>query len=146
MAQCPECEGTYDGYGLCESCRAERFRREIGLAQAFPKIVCLCGSTRFMDAFHETGWQLTLAGYIVLSVGVCKHAEHHGGEALGQDVADKLDELHKRKIDLADWVLVLNVDGYVGDSTQAEIEYAAVKGKQISYLAEEDIADSDPIL
>ncbi|KKK55873.1 hypothetical protein LCGC14_3070170, partial [marine sediment metagenome] len=108
--------------------------------------VCLCGSTRFMDAFHETGWQLTLAGYIVLSVGVCKHAEHHGGEALGQDVADKLDELHKRKIDLADWVLVLNVDGHIGDSTRAEIEYATVKGKQISYLAEEGIVDSDPIL
>ena len=57
-----------------------------------PEIVCLCGSTRFMDAFFEAGWKFTLEGKIVLSVGVCKHAEHHGAEALGQDVAEKLDE------------------------------------------------------
>lgn len=99
-----------------------------------PPIVCLCGSTRFMDAFFEAGWQFTLQGEIVLSVGVCKHAEDHGGEALGQDVADKLDELHFRKIDLADRVFVLNVDGYIGDSTRKEIEYAASKDKPIQYL------------
>ena len=103
----------------------------------FPQIVCLCGSTRFMDAFHACGWQLTLDGHIVLTVGVCKHAEDHGGEALGQEAADKLDELHKRKIDLADWVFVLNVGGYIGDSTRAEIEYAAETGKRITYLEPE---------
>ena len=100
----------------------------------FPEVICLCGSTRFMDAFHATGWQLTLDGYIVLTVGVCKHAEDHGGEALGQDVADKLDELHRRKIDLADLVMVLNVGGYIGESTRAEIEYAEVHGKMVVYL------------
>lgn len=120
-------------------------RREIDLPQDFPKIVCLCGSTRFMDAFHATGWQLTLDGYIVLTVGVCKHAEHHGGEALGQDVADRLDELHFRKIDLADWVLVLNIDGYIGDSTRREIEYAESQNKQVTYLvgAPPTAAESD---
>ena len=102
----------------------------------FPRIVCLCGSTRFMDAFFEEGWRLTLAGHIVLSVGVCKHVgpEGHGGEALGEDVARKLDELHLRKIDLADWVFVLNVGGYIGDSTRAEIEYAERIGKEVRYL------------
>ncbi len=99
-----------------------------------PAIVCLCGSTRFMDAFHEAGWQLTLDGYIVLTVGVCKHAEHHGGEALGEDVAARLDELHLRKIDLAEWVFVLNVGGYIGESTRKEIEYAKGVGKRITYL------------
>ncbi len=107
----------------------------------FPQIVCLCGSTRFMDAFHEAGWQLTLDGRIVLSVGVCKHADHHGAEALGQDVADRLDELHLRKIDLADWVLVLNVGGYIGDSTRREIDYAKAKKKHVSYL-EPEAADA----
>ncbi|KKL71820.1 hypothetical protein LCGC14_2091110 [marine sediment metagenome] len=102
-----------------------------------PEIVCLCGSTRFMDTFHSTGWQLTLDGYIVLSVGVCKHAADHGGEALGQGVAKKLDELHKRKIDLADFVMVLNVDGYIGESTRSEIEYAKAHDKMVVYL--EDI-------
>ena len=97
------------------------------LPDGFPKIVCLCGSTRFMQQFFDMGWELSLAGQIVLSVGVCKHVgpEGHGGEALGQDVADKLDELHKRKIDLADWVIVLNVGGYIGESTRAEIEHAS---------------------
>ncbi len=102
----------------------------------FPEIVCLCGSTRFMDAFHSVGWRLTLDGYIVLSVGVCKHAEHHGAEALDQDVVEKLDELHKRKIDLADWVMVLNVGGYIGDSTRSEIEYAKAQSKMVVYLEE----------
>ena len=100
----------------------------------FPSIVCLCGSTRFMDAFHAVGWVLTLDGYIVLTVGVCKHAEDHGGEALGEDVAAKLDELHLRKIDLADWVMVLNVGGYIGESTRREIEYAKAVGKRVQYF------------
>ena len=99
-----------------------------------PSIVCLCGSTRFMDAFFEAGWKLTLDGYIVLSVGVCKHAESHGGEALGRNVADKLDELHLRKIDLADWVFVLNVGGYIGESTKHEIGYAESINKRVEYL------------
>lgn len=99
-----------------------------------PPVVCLCGSTRFMDAFFEAGWKFTLEGRIVLSIGVCKHAEHHGGEALGREVADKLDELHLRKIDLADSVYVLNVGGYIGESTSKEIEYAKSRNKPIEYL------------
>ena len=103
----------------------------------FPEIVCLCGSTRFMDAFFKAGWQLTLEGKIVLSVGVCKHAEHHGAEALGQDVVDRLDELHLRKIDLADSVMILNVGGYIGTSTRRELEYAQREGKRIAFLEPE---------
>jgi cell division protein FtsB len=45
-----------------------------------------------------------------------------------------LDELHKRKIDLADEVLVLNVGGYIGESTRSEIEYARKLGKPVRYL------------
>ena len=108
-----------------------------------PGIVCLCGSTRFWEAFHAAGWQFTLDGYIVLSIGVCKHAQDHGGEALGQDVADRLDELHLRKIDLADRVFVLNVDGYIGDSTRREIEYAHATGKPVSYLEGKEVATDE---
>ena len=100
-----------------------------------PTVVCLCGSTRFMDAFHEVGWQKTLDGEIVLSVGVSKYLPStHGAEFIGQEVADALDELHKRKIDLADYVMVLNVGGYIGDSTKSEIEYAESQGKRVDYL------------
>ena len=101
---------------------------------ALPPIICLCGSTRFMEAFFEVGWKFTLEGKIVLSIGVCKHADDHGGEALGQETADKLDELHLRKIDLADLVFVLNVGGYIGKSTRKEIKYAESKNKPIQYL------------
>ena len=107
---------------------------DMGLSMK-PTVVCLCGSTRFMDAFNEAGWQKTLDGEIVLSVGVSKHLPpDHGGEFLGEDVAVALDELHKRKIDLADYVLVLNVGGYIGDSTRSEIEYAEAQGKRVDYL------------
>ena len=105
------------------------------------KIVCLCGSTRFMDHFHEAGWKFTLDGEIVLSVGVAKHVETpdggHVGEALGPDVCERLDELHFRKIDLADRVYVLNVEGYIGRSTAREIAYAVAKGKEIGFLEQQ---------
>lgn len=103
-----------------------------------PIIICLCGSTRFMDAFFEQGWEETLKGKIVLSVGVCKHAEDHGGEALGPEVAELLDELHLRKIDLADEVLILNVGGYIGESTGRELAYAQKHNKKIRFLEPRD--------
>ena len=102
-----------------------------------PKIVCLCGSTRFMEAFHAAGWSYTLKDYIVLSVGVCKHADKdgaHGAEVLGPDVVERLDTLHLRKIDLADSVFVLNVGGYICQNTRNEINYAESIGKPIAYL------------
>lgn len=107
---------------------------ESTVGDAFPTIVCLCGSTRFADKFFEIGWKLTLQGKIVLSIGVVKHAEHHGAEALGQDVADRLDELHLRKIDLADEVWILNVGGYIGSSTAKEIRYAHQTQKRLLWI------------
>jgi len=105
-----------------------------------PKIVVLCGSTRFYDQFQEANYRLTMDGKIVLSVGFYPHAkaEHGHGEGVGHDSAEKiaLDELHKRKIDLADEVYVLNVDGYVGESTRSEIDYAIAAGKPVSYMEE----------
>jgi hypothetical protein len=112
-----------------------RAATQTGSTSARPTIVCLCGSTRFMDYFHEAGWQLTMEGKIVLSVGCSKHLPaDHGGEALGVEIAARLDELHLRKIDLADEVFVLNVDGYIGESTRREIAYAMSTGKPVHYL------------
>ncbi len=118
----------------------EYFQRPKG----FPTIVCLCGSTRFMEAFFDAGWAATLEGMIVLSVGVCKHADENGAhraEALGGDVAERLDELHKRKIDLADWVYILNVGGYIGDSTRSEVDYALAHGKPVQWLEPDKIPE-----
>ena len=112
------------------------------LYKTCPKIVCLCGSTRFMDTFFEAGWRETLAGKIVLSIGVCKHADAdgaHGVEMLGPDVVQRLDDLHLRKIDLADEVLILNVDGYIGHSTGNELAYALASGKPVRTLEPMDL-------
>jgi hypothetical protein len=96
-----------------------------------PKIVCLCGSTRFKDAFILANKNETLKGKIVLSVGLFGHVE--GLDMNGQLKTD-LDALHLRKIDLADEILVLNVDDYIGSSTAKEIQYARANNKVISYL------------
>lgn len=101
-----------------------------------PEIVCLCGSTRFYDEFQQANYDLTMKGLIVLSVGFYPHAKHGHGEGVGHDSAEKLalDNLHKRKIDLADWVYVLNVGGYIGESTRSEIEYAEKIDRPVRYL------------
>lgn len=97
-----------------------------------PIIVCLCGSTRFGDAFREANLKETLAGKIVLSIG----CEWHSDQSLGLTEEDKqrLDQLHLRKIDLADEVLILNVGDYVGESTKREIIYALKHHKRIRWL------------
>ena len=102
-----------------------------------PRVVCLCGSTRFYEQFQKANFEDTMAGRIVLSVGFFPHsAEQAHGEKLGvtPEQKERLDELHKRKIDLADEVFVLNVGGYIGSSTSSEIEYAEKRGKPIRYL------------
>jgi hypothetical protein len=103
-----------------------------------PRIVCLCGSTRFYDTFQQASYDLTMRGEIVLSVGFYPHAkaEHGHGEGVGHDSAEKaaLDELHKRKIDLADRVLVVSDEtGYFGESTRSEIAYAIAHGKPVEF-------------
>lgn len=102
-----------------------------------PKIICLCGSTRFFREFQRANYEETMAGRIVLSVGFYMHSalDAHGenwGCTPEQKVA--LDELHLRKIDLADEVLILNVDGYIGASTSRELAYARAQGKSIRFL------------
>lgn len=97
-----------------------------------PTIVVLCGSTRFPEAWTKARYDLTLAGEIVLTIGCDTKSDEGLGITPEQKVA--LDELHKRKIDLADRVLVLNVGRYIGDSTRGEIAYAESLGKPIEYL------------
>lgn len=96
-------------------------------------VVCLCGSTRFKDAFEEANRRETLAGRIVLSVAIFGHCET---EELHPEVKHQLDMLHLKKIDLAEEVLVINVNGYIGESTRREIAYANERGKRIRYLEE----------
>jgi hypothetical protein len=98
------------------------------------KIVCLCGSTRFKDAFIEANRDETLKGHIVLSVGMFGHQE---GIDMDGPIKSSLDELHMDKIDLSHEVLVLDVDKYVGESTAREIRYARQSGKPVRFWSEE---------
>jgi hypothetical protein len=100
-----------------------------------PRVVCLCGSTKFKEAFLQAQYEETMKGNIVLTVGFWHHAEAGiTRPPLEPHQKIMLDDLHKRKIDLADEILVLNVDGYIGDSTRGEIEYATMWGKAVRYL------------
>lgn len=96
----------------------------------FPKIVCLCGSTKFKDKFIKANFDYTMKGCIVLSVGWFSHSDRDVYYPT-PDEKIKLDELHKRKIELADEVVVIHEDGYIGESTKSEIEYAGKIGKTV---------------
>lgn len=105
-----------------------------------PEIVTLCGSTRFKDAFLSEQARLTLEGVLVISVGLFGHSDHPTLMTVDENGPTPhkvmLDELHKRKIDLCDRVHVINVGGYIGESTRGEIEYAVARGKAVTYLEE----------
>lgn len=96
------------------------------------KIVTLCGSTRFKDEYLRVQKELSLAGCIVISVGLFGHG---GDDEVWQPgVKAMLDDMHLRKIDLADEIFVINVGGYIGESTRREIDYARQTGKKVNYL------------
>lgn len=103
------------------------------------KVIVLCGSTRFKDAFMEAQKRLTLEGNIVISVGLFGHSgDDEVWDGMDEGTLSKtkemLDDMHKRKIDMADEIYVINVGGYIGDSTRSEIEYAKAAGKPVRYL------------
>ena len=95
-------------------------------------VITLCGSTRFKDEFMEAQKRLTLEGNIVISVGLFGHSGDD--EVWTEGTKEMLDDMHKRKIDMADGIFVINKDGYIGSSTSSEIEYAKEHGKRIEYL------------
>lgn len=103
------------------------------------KVITLCGSTRFKDDFMRVQKELTLKGNIVISVGLFGHSgDDEVWDGMDEGTLSKtkemLDDMHKRKIDMADEIFVINVDGYIGDSTKSEIEYAIKTGKKVNYL------------
>lgn len=107
-----------------------------------PKIIVICGSSKFVDVMAVCAWLLERdEGAIVMGLHLLPWwygkdlpddhlAEHEG-------VAEQMDELHLRKIDLADEVFVVNYNDYIGDSTKAEIEYTKSKGVKIRWYTHE---------
>lgn len=103
-----------------------------------PNIVCLCGSTRFSEAFQAANLRETLEGHIVLTIGCDMRSDAEVFAEYSEDqlaeVKAKLDQLHLHKIDMADEVLILNVGGYIGESTRRELAYALAHGKTVRWL------------
>ena len=100
-----------------------------------PLVVCLCGSTRYKEAFEAANRAETLAGRIVLTVGFFGKRE---ATQPSEEVKRALDELHLQKVEMADEILVLDVDGYIGESTSHEIAHARLMGKRVRYLSLEE--------
>lgn len=99
------------------------------------RVVTLCGSTKFEKEFTEMQKKLTLAGYIVISVGLFMHEDENSAEWEKSGRKEMLDDMHKRKIDMADEIFVIDVGEYIGKSTQSEIEYAESQGKPVYYYS-----------
>jgi hypothetical protein len=105
-------------------------------------IVCICGSTRFKQAWISENARLTGEGNIVLAVGLWGHHERKYPDA---ETKERLDALHLRKIDLCDWVWVLDIGGYIGESTRNEIAYAETHVKPVRYLSKEIPDYTEPV-
>jgi hypothetical protein len=119
-------------------CNMASKRRVFELESTFPTIVCLCGSTRFYHEFQMVNARETLAGNIVLSIANFASSEAEYFALLPEEESERvkvtLDELHKRKIELADEVFIVNKDGYIGESTRRELDYALSLAKVIRWL------------
>ena len=98
------------------------------------KVITLCGSTWFKDEFLKVQKQLTLEGNIVISVGWFGDADGEVENVITPDIKVMLDDIHKRKIDMSDEIYVINRNGYIGESTKGEIEYAIKTGKRVNYF------------
>ena len=103
------------------------------------KVVALCGSSRFIDVMAVAAWEEEKKGHVALSChlvpGWYTEVAHHLGESQG--VAEPMDALHLDKIQMADEILVIDVDGYIGESTANEIKHARDLQKPIRYLSQE---------
>ena len=102
-------------------------------------VITLCGSIKFKNEFMKVQEELTLDGNIVISVGLFGHSgDNEVWENMDEGTLTRtkemLDDMHKAKIDMADEIFVINVGGYIGDSTRSEIQYAKMNGKKVNYL------------
>jgi hypothetical protein len=98
------------------------------VAERRPLVVTLVGSSRFKEDHERAQREETFRGKIVLPMGTYGHLE---GLDMDGTIKQMFDELHLRKIDISDEVLLVNPGGYVGPSTLCELLYASQAGKRI---------------
>lgn len=97
------------------------------------RVITLCGSSRFRKDFIEVEKYLTSRGYIVITPSLY---EHDGDTKYfyGTNLKETFDEMQKQKIDMADEIMIINIDRYIGPSTREQINYAKSIGKPVHYL------------
>jgi len=128
--------------GYLQECREETIQHQLSRRHyststpVMPKIICLCGSTKFKDLFLKHQKRLTLQGIIVLSVGLFGHADNEFNTVITPEIKIMLDQLHLRKIDLADEVHIICPGNYIGESTSKEITYAMEHNRPITMVYE----------
>ena len=96
-------------------------------------VITICGSTRFKNEIFEAARQLTLDNHIVLAPFVFHHTDD---EEMSKELKIRLDNLHKEKINMSDAIFVVNVDGYIGESTYGEIDWAQRMKKEVYFLVD----------
>ncbi len=107
------------------------------------KVIVLCGSSRFVEIMAVCAWLLErnenviTMGLHLLPIWYAKDIPDHLAEAEG--VAEAMDNLHLRKIDIANEIFVVNYDDYIGESTTNEIKYTQSKGKKIRWYTHDEI-------
>lgn len=103
---------------------------------ARPTVITVCGSSRFVEQMAVVRWELEKQGNITLGLHLlpAAYAQCQDHIAEEQGVAAQMDELHLRKIDMSDKIFVVNVDGYIGESTAREIAYAKARAIPVVYL------------
>ncbi len=95
------------------------------------KIITLCGSSKFKKTFRILEIMFTLKGYLVISMNIFFHYDNI---QITVKKKEMLDNIHKRKIELADIVYIVNKNKYIGLSTKNEIDYAIKLNKEIEYF------------
>ncbi len=109
------------------------------LREAKYPLVCICGSTRFRKETEALAEQLSYKDHIVVMVNCWSRAEELRSQEGDNGLKDKLNDLHKAKIRLCDFVYVVNVGGYIGKSTASEIVYARLIGKTVKFLEDSNV-------
>lgn len=112
-----------------------------------PQLICLCGSSRFVDTMAVLAWNFEKDGAITMGLHLLPswYTDQTDHQAEHEGVADQMNELHLRKIDMCDFVFVVNVDGYIGEDTAREIVYATKHEKPIKYLHPPTIGEADEV-
>ncbi|MEH7300912.1 hypothetical protein [Neobacillus drentensis] len=100
------------------------------------KVITLCGSTKFKEQFEKANAYLTLQGNVVISLGFFEQSE---GIEITKEQEELFATIHFRKIDLADEIFIIDVNGYIGSSTRKEIDYASNAGKPVRYYSQSEL-------